>query len=241
MVTKDEVLSEIRRLAAENGGQTPGRRRFDAETGIRESDWLGRYWARWNDAVAEAGLRPNFLTEARLSDEELVKSVADLTRELGHFPTVAEHRLRRQLGADYPNSSVIQRRLGSRQALLRHLVDFAASHPGYEAVAACCVPLLATEVPEEATDSATRLGYVYLIRMDRWHKIGCSKDILRRRGEIRLTLPAQEHLVHTIETDDPYGVEQYWHRRFAGSRSQGEWFELTPADVRAFKRWRRIY
>ena len=153
MVTKDEVLSEIRRLAAENGGQTPGRRRFDAETGIRESDWLGRYWARWNDAVAEAGLRPNFLTEARLSDEELVKSVADLTRELGHFPTVAEHRLRRQLGADYPNSSVIQRRLGSRQALLRHLVDFAASHPGYEAVAACCVPLLATEVPEEATDT----------------------------------------------------------------------------------------
>ncbi len=49
-------------------------------------------------------------------------------------------------------------------------------------------------------------------------------------------LPEELELIHVITTDDAYGIEAYWHRRFAERRRGGEWFELSAADVRAFRR-----
>ena len=55
---KQQILSEIRRTATANGGEPLGRLRFFNETGIKESDWLGKWWPRWSAVVEEAGFTP---------------------------------------------------------------------------------------------------------------------------------------------------------------------------------------
>ena len=84
------------------------------------------------------------------------------------------------------------------------------------------------------------MGYVYLLKSGRYYKIGKAVAPDRRRYEIGLQLPEKAEPVHSIETDDPSGVEAYWHRRFAEKRGEGEWFDLSAEDIKAFKRWKRI-
>jgi hypothetical protein len=81
-------------------------------------------------------------------------------------------------------------------------------------------------------------GYVYLTRWSRYYKLGRTNSAGRRQRELTLQLPERTTTVHTIKTDDPNGIEAYWHRRFGTKRRNGEWFQLDAADVRAFKRRR---
>jgi hypothetical protein len=58
----------------------------------------------------------------------------------------------------------------------------------------------------------------------------------RRERELAIQLPDKVRVIHVIKTDDPLGIEAYWHKRFAERRRNGEWFELSTADVIAFRR-----
>ena len=95
----------------------------------------------------------------------------------------------------------------------------------------------------ETEDATIAVGYVYMLKHGtrREYKIGRTNNPLRREGELGIQLPEKCQPIHYVQTDDPEGVEAYWHRRLANKRKEGEWFALTPQDVRAFKRWRRIY
>ena len=103
-----------------------------------------------------------------------------------------------------------------------------AGHPyaGFQEAAAA----VDTSAAEEA------IGFVYLLKANRYFKIGRSSSFERRSRELAIQLPERAETVHVIRTDDPIGIELYWHRRFESKRKNGEWFELSAKDVKAFKR-----
>lgn len=237
---KAHIIAEIQRTAAENGGSPLGIERFQAETGIARGDWLGKFWARWGDALKEAGFDPNQLQGPR-SDDDLLESLAKLTKELGRFPVDSEIKLKVKNNPGFPSHSTFAR-FGSRTSVAARLLEFAESR-GYEDVVTSCKSYVASRRPKEddggeevATDERGEIGFVYLLKSGRNYKIGRSNSPGRRERELAIQLPDEANLVHSIKTDDPVGIERYWHNRFADRRKNGEWFELSAPDVAAFRR-----
>ena len=235
-MNKQHILEEIARTASQNGGVALGRERFFQETGIKESDWLGKFWARWSDAVKEAGCVPSQL-QAPMEGEALLEHYVALIRELGHLPVVAELKLKAKQSPGFPSHNTF-RRFGAKSQQVQKLVEYCegkASHGDVLAVLAASKPEeAAAAVDTSAAEEA--IGFVYLLKANRYFKIGRSSSFERRSRELAIQLPERAETVHVIRTDDPIGIELYWHRRFESKRKNGEWFELSAHDVKAFKR-----
>lgn len=238
-VSKQHILDEIRRTAEENDGIALGRNRFEKATGIRSSDWYGKYWARWNDAIIEAGFRPNQL-QGKTDDTDALLHLARLAKDLGRFPVAAEIRMRRQTESEFPSHNVFSR-FGSKMDLAKRVRDYADTN-GMPDVVAICEESLASmdaavpDTAESIDDTEVSLGFVYLMKAGKHYKIGRTNSLGRREYDLAIQLPDKPNTIHAIKTDDPAGIEAYWHKRFADKRKNGEWFELSAADVRAFRR-----
>lgn len=241
-MTRDEILAEIRRTASQNGGRPLGRARFLTATGITEYE-LGKFWARFGDAIREAGLEPNSLN-ASYDEQFLLESFVDLTLRLGHIPTGAEMRLERSKNPAFPSRNVFAR-FGTKNQLIGSALEYCRVRSSHSDA----LPILESAYqPSQAADALPPLserltyGFVYLARGHTGeYKIGRTNLVDRRLTELGATSSVEPVLVHEIKTDDPVGVEAYWHSRFIEKRMRGEWFRLTSADVKAFKRWKRIY
>ena len=68
MRDKQHILDEIRRTAAANDGKPLGSARFQAETGITQTDWYGRFWRSWSEALKEAGAEECPVQQAQVVD-----------------------------------------------------------------------------------------------------------------------------------------------------------------------------
>jgi len=236
MVTRAYILQEIKRTAEANGGVPLGRCRFEAETGIRECDWYGKHWVRLGDAHREAGFTPNQLTSA-FDSTKLLDKYVQLARELGKLPVSGDIRLKARSDPEFPSHNTF-RRLGTKSELIERLLEHCQNQEGYEDVIRMCgehVPQK-QETSDESAHQEQDFGFVYLIKSGRFYKIGRSNSVGRREYELAIQLPEKAKRVHVIRTDDPGGIEAYWHKRFEAKRKNGEWFELNATDVAAFRR-----
>jgi hypothetical protein len=186
--------------------------------------------------LAEAGFPPNQMNPRR-ADDDMLQRLAELVQELGHYPVIAELKMKASADKTFPSPKTFDR-FGGKRGVATRLQAFAVER-GIDAVAALCTPVLAgdaEDVSPAATPEAAPVGVAYLVKSGRFYKVGRSNAVGRRQYELAIQLPEKATLVHSIATDDPPGIEGYWHRRFADRRRNGEWFELTTGDVAAFRR-----
>jgi hypothetical protein len=231
---KEHILQEIKRTAQANSGVPLGVRTFEQETGIRRDDWLGRHWARWGDAIREAGLTPN-QKQTAYDESFLMEKYIALARELGKLPVKADMSLKRRSDTDFPHPLTF----GSKPELVRRVAAYCQDRAGYEDVLLLCgryIPPRGTKPSEDAEPVEGEFGFVYLMKSGKFYKLGRSNAAGRRDYELRIQLPEKLKTVHIIRTDDPAGIESYWHSRFETKRKNGEWFDLDAADVATFKR-----
>lgn len=241
-MNKQEILDAIRRGAALNECKAPGSQKLASEIGLRKSDWYPKHWLRWSDAVREAGCEPNSLS-APIEMNLLIAKYIDLIRELGRFPIEGELIMKRRVDKSFPNRDAFSR-MGSKSERASKIREFCRTHPGFDDVIPLVAPVIVDQQDKvDESLETSPIGYVYLLRHGarREYKIGRTNNPIRREGEIKVELPQRLEPIHVITTDDPVGIETYWHRRFAEKRLKNEWFALTLTDVRAFKRWKKIY
>lgn len=233
---REHIIREIRRTASSDKVAL-GRSNFYKETGIKESDWIGIYWAKWSDAVLDADCTPSTLTTS-INEDVLLEKIAGFIRELGHFPTHPELDLKGRSDDAFPSKRTFTRRFGRKGNFASVLYDWCLSNGEWADVANICEPLRVEEKIDEDAEPQVKEnnGFVYLMRSGKHYKIGKTNSLDRRKYEIGLQMPERVVPIHSIATDDPSGIEAYWHSRFKEKRLNGEWFLLSKSDISAFKK-----
>lgn len=237
MWTKDRIVSAYQRATAENGGKPVGSTAFTKI--VPERAWRGRFFARFSDLQRAAGYAPR-TKNLRLGDEPLLMAVAEFTRHLGRISTEDERIMERRNNPDFPSSTTLRDHFGNSGGLMSALREFCLARSDYDDVLA----LLGEQQPLDSLRPVPgpATGFIYLMKYGRYYKIGFTNHVGRRGYEHNRAVPGKHNLIHSFETDDPSGIEAYWHNRFAEKRCEGtkEYFDLSPDDVAAFKRRKKF-
>lgn len=239
-MNEEEAVRLVRTLAEKNGGKVSFRS-FIAEAGIPDQRIRKEPWfPGWNQFIEKIGLETSVFEKERTTDEVVTAALADLIERLKHWPTEDECAREKKRNHAFPDLKVIRRvrKSGKLYELLRIYNPQDAAFALSRRLAEDLNAQHASQKTEQSVADSSRVqGYVYMMRYGGKYKIGFTNSLARRFRDVQIELPEETFKIHTIETDDPSGIEQYWHKRFAAKRiRKSEWFDLNADDVRAFKR-----
>lgn len=240
MFTKEEIIKELQKCAKANGGKTPSEKVFHESTEVDRYDRM-RFWPNYGELVREAGLTPNKFDKTKYTHEQLCVMFIGVIRETGKWPTRGYLDVKHFKDNSFPHSVTFYSKLGLTGNLAKTILEYVEDREGFGDIIDICNSVLEKYTNHnEGSDNNFINGYVYLGKQHGSYKIGKSKDANRRREDITLLGSEPFELIHEIETDDMNGIEKYWHERFKSKWIRGEWFKLSPSDIKAFKRWKKI-
>jgi hypothetical protein len=175
--------------------------------------------------------------QGALDENALFEKFISLMRELGKFPSANEVKLKARNTPGFPWHNTFAR-FGPKQQFASRIEAYCKGREGYDDVVALCAASVerAVSIPNDDVEASEEFGFVYLIKSGRYYEIGRSNAVGRREYELAIQLPEKAVTVRIIRTDDPSGIEAYWHKRFEEKRQNGEWFNLSSEEVKAFKR-----
>lgn len=101
-MTTEEFLEVLRDAVKRNGGRVPGASRFFKESKLTVDDMWTAGFSNYGEACTAAGHAPNTLT-VRLSDDQLFRPMALLTRELGRYPAKGSFEVQRKRDLAFPS------------------------------------------------------------------------------------------------------------------------------------------
>src|SRR5207245_1459467 len=110
------------------------------------------------------GFPPNQMNPRR-PDQDMLQRLAELVRELGHYPVIAELKMKARADKTFPSPKTFDR-FGGKRGVAARLQAFALEH-GLDDVAAMCAPVLTASDQDPigtVTAEATPVGVVYLVK-----------------------------------------------------------------------------
>lgn len=210
------------------GGGAVGEDIFTRETGLSRYYFRGGHWRSWSAFQEDAGHNPNTPT-ARIPDGILLERFARLALERNQIPTQADLRVKKHEDPSFPGVTAFRRWHG-QDALLSKLAEYCEGKDEFASVLLLLQRGISTSLNQRLNSFHVK-GFVYLLRSGKYFKLGRSNAVGRRLRELAIQLPQKPNIVHVIDTDDPEGIEQYWHRRFEDKRQGGEWFALSADEI----------
>src|SRR3989338_3259740 len=241
MLTKQEIIKELQKFAKENGGKTPGEKVLFENTDIKIMD-RRRYWPNYGELVLEARLTPNKFDKTKYSHAQLCNMFIKVIREKGKWPTKGILDVKHHNDPNFPDSATFYNKLGLISKLAKTILEYVGNKRRYKDIIDICNSIIEKfdkDAPQESLSigNVGNVGYVYLLqsklRNATAYKIGKTYDLENRI--IQLNQPSNEqYIIWKIETDDPTGVESYWHHRFESKhlypqKAKSEWFSLTKS------------
>ena len=240
MLTKEQILNEVRRYSKKNGGKTPSEKKLFENTEVGIYDRM-RYWPNYGSLIKDAGLKPNKFDKTKYNHNQLCEIFIEVIRENSKWPTRCFLDVKHHNEPSFPDSSTFYNKLGLTKELAKTIIDFTEDKKNYDDIIKICNSIINkySERDKNVKDENLANGFVYLGKQHGVYKIGKINDTKRRRDDITLLGSEPFKLIHEIKTDDMNGIEKYWHNRFKSKHKRGEWFNLSRADVSAFKHWKK--